>query len=61
MRPKYALQGPPGTGKSTLVAHLLRQILEDDPMAQILVTAKDHAAVDVLLEKVMKQAYKAAP
>ena len=58
MRPKYALQGPPGTGKSTLVAHLLRQILEDDPMAQILVTAKDHAAVDVLLEKVMKQAYK---
>lgn len=58
MRPKYALQGPPGTGKSTLVAHLLRQILEDDPMAQILVTAKDHAAVDVLLDKVMQQAYK---
>lgn len=57
MRPKYALQGPPGTGKSTLVAHLLRQILEDDPMAQILVTAKDHAAVDVLLDKVMRQAY----
>lgn len=58
MRPMYALQGPPGTGKSTLVAHLLRQILEDDPMAQILVTAKDHAAVDVLLGKVMQQAYK---
>lgn len=61
MRPKYALQGPPGTGKSTLVAHLLRQILEDDPMAQILVTAKDHAAVDVLLDKVIRQAYKDAP
>ena len=60
MRPMYALQGPPGTGKSTLVAHLLRQILEDDPMAQILVTAKDHAAVDVLLDKV-SQAYKDAP
>lgn len=58
VRPKYALQGPPGTGKSTLVAHLLRQILEDDPMAQILVTAKDHAAVDVLLDKVLRQAYK---
>lgn len=58
MRPMYALQGPPGTGKSTLVAHLLRQILEDDPMAQILVTAKDHAAVDVLLGKVMDEAYK---
>ncbi|MFL9895637.1 AAA domain-containing protein [Paraburkholderia sp. RL17-381-BIF-C] len=61
MRPMYALQGPPGTGKSTLVAHLLRQILEDDPMAQILVTAKDHAAVDVLLNKVIRQAYKDAP
>lgn len=58
MRPMYALQGPPGTGKSTLVAHLLRQILEDDPMAQILVTAKDHAAVDVLLDKVVCQAYQ---
>ena len=58
MRPMYALQGPPGTGKSTLVAHLLRQILEDDPMAQILVTAKDHAAVDVLLDKVISQAYQ---
>jgi len=61
MRPMYALQGPPGTGKSTLVAHLLRQILEDDPMAQILVTAKDHAAVDVLLGKVMDEAYKGIP
>lgn len=60
MRPMYALQGPPGTGKSTLVAHLLRQILEDDPMAQILVTAKDHAAVDVLFDKVIHQAYKDA-
>jgi len=60
MRPMYALQGPPGTGKSTLVAHLLRQILEDDPMAQILVTAKDHAAVDVLFDKVVYQAYKDA-
>lgn len=58
VRPMYALQGPPGTGKSTLVAHLLRQILEDDPMAQILVTAKDHAAVDVLLNKVVRQAYQ---
>lgn len=61
MRPKYALQGPPGTGKSTLVAHLLRQILVDDPMSQILVTAKDHAAVDVLLDKVIRQAYKDTP
>jgi len=54
VRPIYALQGPPGTGKTTLVSHLLRQILKDDPVAQILVTAQAHGAVDVLMEKVGK-------
>jgi hypothetical protein len=52
VRPVYALQGPPGTGKTTLVAHLLRQILAEDPVAQILVTAQAHPAVDVLRDKV---------
>lgn len=47
-RPIYALQGPPGTGKTTLVAWLVREILADDPVAQILVTAQAHGAVDVL-------------
>jgi len=51
-RPIYALQGPPGTGKTTLVAHLIREILADDPVAQILVTAQAHGAVDVLRAKV---------
>jgi DNA polymerase III delta prime subunit len=51
-RPIYALQGPPGTGKTTLVAHLMREILKDDPAAQILVTAQAHGAVDVLRQKV---------
>ncbi len=57
VRPIYALQGPPGTGKTTLVAHLLRRILEDDPVAQILVTAQAHTAVDVLRSKVREEAY----
>lgn len=57
VRPIYALQGPPGTGKSTLVAWLLREILEDDPVAQILVTAQAHAAVDVLRDKVRREAF----
>ena len=57
VRPIYALQGPPGTGKTTLVAHLLRQILEDDPVAQILVTAPGHSAVDVLREKVRDEVF----
>ena len=52
VRPIFALQGPPGTGKTTLVAHLLQQILHEDPVAQILVTAQAHGAVDVLAEKV---------
>jgi hypothetical protein len=51
-RPIFALQGPPGTGKTTLVANLLAQVFEDDPVAQVLVTAQAHAAVDVLREKV---------
>jgi serine/threonine protein kinase/DNA polymerase III delta prime subunit len=57
VRPIYALQGPPGTGKTTLVAHLLREILTEDPVAQILVTAQAHGAVDVLRDKVAEEAY----
>jgi serine/threonine protein kinase len=58
VRPIYALQGPPGTGKTTLVAHLLREILTEDPVAQILVTAQAHGAVDVLRDKVSNEAFE---
>src|SRR5260370_38995426 len=58
VRPIYALQGPPGTGKTTMVAWLLRQILEDDPVAGILVTAQAHGAVDVLWAKVRDDPFK---
>jgi hypothetical protein len=61
VRPIYALQGPPGTGKTTLVAWLLRTILDDDPVAQILVTAQAHGAVDVLREKVRTEAFDGVP
>lgn len=61
VRPIYALQGPPGTGKTTLVAHLLRQILTDDPVAQILVTAPGHSAVDVLRGKVRDEVFRDVP
>lgn len=56
-RPIYALQGPPGTGKTTMVAHLLRQIFRDDPVAQVLITAQAHGAVDVLRGKVKNEAF----
>lgn len=52
VRPIYTLQGPPGTGKTTLVAWLLREILAEDPVVQVLVTAQAHPAVDVLRAKV---------
>ncbi|HZP75413.1 MAG TPA: AAA domain-containing protein [Pseudolabrys sp.] len=61
VRPIYVLQGPPGTGKTTLVAHLLRQIFEEDPVAQILITAQAHSAVDVLRSKVRNEAFSTIP
>jgi len=61
VRPIYALQGPPGTGKTTLVAHLLRQVLDEDPVAQVLITAQAHGAVDVLREKVRDEAFRGIP
>jgi serine/threonine protein kinase len=61
VRPIYALQGPPGTGKTHLVAWLLREILAEDPVAQILITAQAHPAVDVLRAKVEEEAFRAVP
>jgi len=58
-RPVFALQGPPGTGKTTLVAHLLGQIFEEDRVAQLLVTAQAHAAVDVLHQRVQREIFGA--
>jgi hypothetical protein len=56
-RPIFALQGPPGTGKTTLVANLLGHIFKDDPVAQVLVSAQAHAAVDVLRDKVSHEIF----
>jgi hypothetical protein len=58
VRPIYALQGPPGTGKTTLVSHLVRQILTDDSVAQVLITAQAHGAVDVLRAKVRDESFQ---
>jgi len=60
-RPIFALQGPPGTGKTTLVAHLLGQIFADDSVAQVLVTAQAHSAVDVLRDKVSTDIFSSIP
>jgi hypothetical protein len=43
------------------VAHLVREIIADDPVAQILITAQAHGAVDVLRAKVRDEAFKDIP
>lgn len=60
-RPIYTVQGPPGTGKTHMAAWLLREILAEDPMAQILITAQAHSAVDVLKTKVEGEAFADIP
>lgn len=50
--PLYTLQGPPGTGKSTTASYLVQEWLHCQPSSQILVTAKDHSSVDVLMAKI---------
>ncbi|NDU75217.1 hypothetical protein GWI34_21690 [Actinomadura sp. DSM 109109] len=57
VRPIYTVQGPPGTGKTHMVSWQLREILEEDPVAQILITAQAHPAVDVLRAKVEQEAF----
>lgn len=51
-RPIYSLQGPPGTGKSTLVEFIIQKIFEEDPVAQVLITAQAHDAIDGLRDKI---------
>ena len=51
-KPLFVVQGPPGTGKTTLVANFLKQIFAEDNVAQVLVSAQAHSAVDVLRKNV---------
>jgi hypothetical protein len=46
------VEGPPGTGKTTLITELILQVLRADPGRRILLSAKTHAALDNVLERV---------
>lgn len=50
-KPVYLIQGPPGTGKTTVIVELIRQILNRQKEAKILVSSQSNLAVDNVLEK----------
>jgi len=43
-----ALQGPPGTGKTWTACQIIKDILRENPCARILVSSKEHLALDHL-------------
>lgn len=45
------VQGPPGTGKTTFICEIVRQFLERDPQASILLAAQTHQAIDNVLKR----------
>lgn len=47
-----ALQGPPGTGKTWTACQILNDILAENPYARILVSAKEHLALDHLTNRI---------
>gem|GEM_PF-2851243 len=52
------LQGPPGTGKTTVIVEAVRQILEANPQARILISSHSNRAVDDATERLQKQGIK---
>ena len=51
-KPLYLIQGPPGTGKTTVIVELIRQIIEREGDAKILVTSQSNLAVDNVLKRI---------
>lgn len=47
-----AVQGPPGTGKTWTACQIINDILEENPYARILVSAKEHLALDHLTNRI---------
>jgi ATP-dependent RNA/DNA helicase IGHMBP2 len=48
------VQGPPGTGKTTFICETVRQQLERDPQATVLLAAQTHQAIDNVLKRLAK-------
>lgn len=58
----FCVQGPPGTGKTYLATEIISQYLKIKPQAKILVSSKEHYALDHLLfschEKIGPQGFR---
>ena len=50
-----ALQGPPGTGKTWTACQIVKDILKENPCARILVSSKEHLALDHLSSRIREE------
>lgn len=50
--PIVALQGPPGTGKTYTASQIVKELLRENPCARILVSSKEHLALDHLANEI---------
>ena len=50
-----ALQGPPGTGKTWTACQIVKDILRENPCARILVSSKEHLALDHLSNRIREE------
>lgn len=50
--PMQLIQGPPGTGKTWTSTRLVEDILENNPSARILISSKEHLALDHLVQSI---------
>lgn len=57
-RDLFLVQGPPGTGKTTLITEVMAQILNENPVARILLTSQANEAVNNALDALRELARK---